>query len=240
MVSPPLTDIFFIDIETVGANSSFAELDPRLQKQWVRKAQYLKSDERDTPEQLFEQRAGIYAEFGKVVTVAVGFLTPGAGGLSLRVKAYWGHDEKELLTGVAKLLEGSIDPRKLYLCGHNIKEFDIPFTCRRMLINEVSLPSVLDIAGKKPWETRFLDTLDLWKFGDYKNYTSLELLAALFDIDSSKSDIDGSQVNAVYYGEEDGLDRIAKYCRADVVVTTNLYLKMNGESTIPPERVILV
>lgn len=240
MVRPPLTDILFLDIETVGGAASYDELPPRLQAQWNRKAQYVRSTPEETPAETYSDKAGIYAEFGKIVTVAVGFLTPQEEEYQLRVKAYFGHNEAELLTQVANLLAKGFDPKKLYLCGHNIKEFDIPYLCRRMLVNGVALPAALDIAGKKPWETQFLDTLELWKFGDYKHFTSLELLATLFGLDSSKSDIDGSQVNGVYYGEEQGLERIAEYCRQDVLVTTNLYLKMRGEPIIPEEAVTFV
>ena len=240
MDRPPLTDILFLDIETVSGSGTFEELDPRLQAQWRRKAAHLKGDSDQEAEDLYFERAGIFAEFGQVVTVAVGFLQPAEEGHVLRVKAFAGPDEKQLLQEVRRLLETGFNPQRLYLCGHNIKEFDVPYLCRRMLVQGVGLPPVLDIAGKKPWEVRFLDTLELWKFGDYKHFTSLELLATIFGIDSSKTGIDGSQVNTVYYGEEGGLDRIAQYCRQDVVVTTNLYLKMLGEDIVPDSRVVMV
>ncbi|HAA11198.1 MAG TPA: 3'-5' exonuclease [Cytophagales bacterium] len=241
MDRPALTDILFLDIETVAGSATYNELPERLQAQWDRKAKFIKTEEAmDSPE-LYVDRAGIFAEFGKIVTVAVGFLTPGEDQeLQLRVKAFFDHDERVLLEQVVHLFTKGFDPKRIYLCGHNIKEFDIPYMCRRMLVNGLTLPDVLDIAGKKPWETRFLDTLELWKFGDFKHFTSLELLATIFGLDSSKSDIDGSQVNEVYYGEEEGLERIAHYCRADVLVTTNLYLKMRGEDIITEEQVVMV
>ncbi|MEL6537208.1 MAG: 3'-5' exonuclease [Bacteroidota bacterium] len=241
MDRPALTDILFLDIETVAGSATYEELTERMQAQWDRKARYIKTEEPLESADLYVDRAGIFAEFGKIVTVAVGFLTPDEeGSYQLRVKAYFGHDERAMLQQVVDLFTKGFDPKRIYLCGHNIKEFDVPYMCRRMLVNGLTLPPVLDIAGKKPWETRFLDTLELWKFGDFKHFTSLELLAAIFGLDSSKSDIDGSQVNGVYYGEEEGLERIAHYCRADVVVTTNLYLKMRGENIITQDRVVLV
>lgn len=223
-----LNNILFIDIETVGMAYDYNELNERLKTQWARKAAFLKREDDTNDEELFRQRAGIYAEFGKVVTIGLGYFTSENKGLVLRTKALYDHDEKTLLARFADVLK-KINHEALKLCAHNGREFDFPYLSRRMLINGLPLPPVLDLAGKKPWEVNHLDTMDLWKFGDYKHYTSLELLASVFDIDSSKTGLDGSKVNAAYY-EDDALKEIADYCLEDVIVTAQVYLKLKSIS----------
>jgi DNA polymerase elongation subunit (family B) len=221
-----IKDVLFLDIETVACTDDYPSLDDRLKVQWARKSGYLRKEEDQTDEDLFHERAGIYAEFGKIVCIAVGkFIQNEAGDYILRTKAYYGDDEKALLVEFKTMLE-KLSPT-IRLCAHNGKEFDFPYLCRRMLIHAIPLPTVLNIGGKKPWEVAHLDTLELWKFGDYKHYTSLDLLAAIFHIPSSKGDIDGSQVNYVYYKEHD-LERIKNYCIRDVGVLAQLYLKLKG------------
>ena len=220
-----LRDLLFLDIETVASTYDYNTLDERLKVQWSRKANFLKRSSEHTDESIYKERAGIYAEFGKIVCIAVGkFLETESGDVLLKTKAYFGHDEKELLTDFKGMIE-KMDPATLKLCAHNGKEFDYPYLCRRMLINGISLPATLNIMGKKPWDVLHLDTLEMWKFGDYKHYTSLDLLAAIFDIPTSKSDIDGSQVNAVYYLDHD-LPKIKDYCLRDVIVLAQLFLKL--------------
>lgn len=220
-----LRDILFLDIETVANTYDYNTLDERLKVQWSRKANFLKRLPEQTDESVYKDRAGIYAEFGKIVCIAVGkFLETESGDLLLKTKAYFGHDEKEILVEFKSMIE-KMDPLTLKLCAHNGKEFDYPYLCRRMLINGISLPAALNIMGKKPWDVLHLDTLEMWKFGDYKHYTSLDLLAAIFDIPTSKSDIDGSQVNAAYYLYHD-LPKIKDYCLRDVVVLAQLFLKL--------------
>ena len=220
-----LKDILFLDIETVGCTDNFASLDERLKVQWSRKASFLKREEGVTDEQLFHQRAGIYAEFGKIICIAVGKLFDTEhGGIGLKTKAFYGHDEKTILTEFKALVDKMESVR---FCAHNGKEFDYPYMSRRMLVNDIALPAPLNLAGKKSWEVSHLDTMELWKFGDYKHYTSLDLLAAIFHIPTSKNGIDGSQVNTVYYKEKD-LERIMAYCVSDVVVLARLYLRMKG------------
>lgn len=234
-MNPELRDILFLDIETVACTDNFPSLDERLKVQWSRKASFLKREEGVTDEQLFHQRAGIYAEFGKIVCIAVGKLLDVENGeLGLKTKAYYGHDELALLTEFNTMLDklGSVR-----FCAHNGKEFDYPYMSRRMLVNGLPLPASLNNAGKKSWEVTHLDTMELWKFGDYKHYTSLDLLAAIFNIPSSKNGIDGSQVNSVYYKEKD-LERIKDYCVSDVVVLTQLYLRMKGLPLINDNAVI--
>jgi len=222
-----LRDILFLDIETVASTDDFNSLEERMKAQWVRKAGFFKRRTEQSDEDLYHERAGIYAEFGKIICIAVGkFFDHESGEPGLKTKVYAGHDEKTLLTEFKTMVE-KMDANTLRFCAHNGKEFDYPYLCRRMLIHGIALPSVLSLSGKKGWEVQHLDTLELWKFGDYKNYTSLDLLAAIFNIPSSKSDIDGSQVNEVYHREQN-LEKITEYCRGDVIVLAQLFLKLKG------------
>ena len=228
---PELRDILFLDIETVASTHDYSNLDERIKTQWARKAVFFKRERNQSDEEIFHERAGIYADFGKIVCVAVGkFIETETGDLGLKTKAYYGDNETALLSEFKSMIE-KMDPVNLKLCAHNGKEFDYPYLCRRMLINGISLPPALNIMGKKSWEVQHLDTLDMWKFGDYKHYTSLDLLASLFNIPSSKNGIDGSQVNTVYYKDND-LGRIKDYCIQDVVVLAQLFLKL--KSINPP------
>ncbi len=235
---PELRDILFIDIETVASTDDYSKVDERLKTQWSRKANFFRRDGTLTDEQLFHERAGIYAEFGKIVCIAVGrYVDQESGELGLKTKVYRDHDERALLLDFKQMIE-KFDAANLRLCAHNGKEFDFPYLCRRMLINSISLPAVLNLSGKKGWEIPHLDTMELWKFGDYKHYTSLDLLAALFQIPSSKDKIDGSQVNHVYYHDKD-LERISEYCRADVVVLAQLFLKLKGYPLIADHNILM-
>lgn len=230
-----LKDILFLDIETVSAESSFDQLDERLKTLWSRKASFLKRSEDISEEELYFQRAGIYAEFGKVVSIGIGYFHSEDDKLQFRVKALYDHDERALLERfIAILSKMNVD--NLRLCAHNGREFDFPYLSRRMLIHGLRLPSVLDLSGKKPWEVNHLDTMDMWKFGDWKHYTSLDLLAAIFKIDSSKSDMSGADVNGVYYNTDD-LEKIASYCIKDVVVTAQVFLKMKN---IPDDQLEVI
>ena len=237
-MSPELRDILFIDIETVASTNDYASMDERLKVQWSRKANFFRRDTHLTDEELFHERAGIYAEFGKIVCVAVGrYLDQESGELGLKTKVYCDDDEANLLLSFKQMVE-KFDPANLRFCAHNGKEFDYPYLCRRMLINSIPLPAVLNLSGKRSWEVQHLDTMELWKFGDYKHYTSLDLLAALFQVPSSKTDMDGSQVNYVYHTEKD-LPKIGEYCRADVVVLAQLFLKMKGHPLIAQNNILM-
>jgi 3'-5' exonuclease len=183
--------------------------------------------------------AGIYAEFGKIVVVSAGFFFKDGEKLCFRVKSFFDHDEKLLLKQFAQLLNDHYNSGSHYLCGHNGKEFDFPYLSRRMLVNGIPLPFLLGNQGKKPWETMFLDTMELWKFGDYKNFTSLALLAALFDITTPKDDIDGSDVARVYY-ENNDLERIAVYCSKDVVTTARIYMKYLNLGLLSDENIFFL
>jgi DNA polymerase elongation subunit (family B) len=228
-----LGNMMVLDIETVPQYSSFGQVPLHFQKLWDLKTQYQRKEA--TAEEFYE-RAGIWAEFGKIICISVGIFTPGKT-TGLRVKSFYSHNEKELLEDFCKLLASQ--PASLILCAHNGKEFDFPYLCRRMLIHGLPIPSQLEISGKKPWEINHLDTMELWKFGDYKNYTSLNLLAAVFDIPTPKDDIDGSMVGHVYW--VDGhLERIYIYCQKDVVCTAQLLRRYRGEPLIPEEFITIV
>jgi 3'-5' exonuclease len=234
---PEFRDILFLDIETVASTDNYDTVDERLKAQWARKASFFKRQVDQSDEQLFHDRAGIYAEFGKVICISVGkFFDHESGEMGLKTKVYAGHDEKALLSEFKSMLE-RMDSSTLRFCAHNGKEFDYPYLCRRMLIQGIPLPSALNLSGKKPWDVQHLDTLELWKFGDAKHYTSLDLLATIFNIPSSKNAIDGSQVNHVYH-RENGLDRISEYCRGDVVVLAQLFLRLKGYPLISEAHII--
>ncbi len=243
-----LYNVLFLDVETAPGKPDFEELNEELQELWSIKCRTILRKTQDELEydeiaEAYNTRAGIYSEFGKIICVSVGFLTrqPGSTEPLLRLKSYSSHVEAVLLDDFSELLTRHFNsPEKFALCGHNIKEFDIPYICRRMLVNQLPLPKMLDIAGKKPWETKhFLDTMEMWKFGDHKNYTSLRLLAAVFDFPSPKDDIDGSQVAGIYWEERD-LDRIARYCEKDVLATAQLYLKMKRLPILREDQVVIV
>lgn len=229
-----LENILFLDIETVPQHPSFDTAPESFQHLWAEKAANIRAEDK-SPAQLFE-RAGIYAEFGKIVCISVGFILEKQQPRSMRVRSYYGHDEKKLLASFFEMLSKSYRGKDAYLCAHNGKEFDFPYICRRAMINRLEIPSILNIQGKKSWEVKHLDTMELWKFGDYKHYTSLKLLAAVFGIPSPKDDISGDQVCSVYYQEND-LKRIAVYCEKDVLTVAQLLLCYKNQQILSPEQV---
>ena len=233
MKNTALNNILFLDIETVSLTKEFSSLPERLKSHWETKSMRLNPDE--PFEEMYFERAAIYAEFGKVLCIGIGGFFE--GNAKLKVKTLYHADEKELLKAFKEVLEKHSAGKDLVLCAHNGKEFDFPYLCRRMLINNISLPQILDISGKKPWEINHLDTLEMWKFGDYKNYTSLDLLASVFDIPGSKSLMNGSEVNTQYYFH-DALEKITGYCKEDVVVLAQLFLKLTGRSILSEENVL--
>lgn len=227
-----LTNVLFLDIETVSGTATYEGMSSTMQDLWkIKSRQILRKKEEEMTEEepaaLFPERAGIFAEFGKIVCISVGIVVrqPDTQELKVRLKSFASEDEKELLEAFSELLNQYYNnTSRHYLCGHNLREFDVPYICRRLVINRMPLPAALDIAGKKPWETKhLLDTLEMWKFGDYKNYTSLKLLCAIFGFPSPKDDIDGSEVGRVFW-EEDDLPRIARYCEKDVLAVVQLLL----------------
>ena len=234
-----IENILFIDIETVSMTRNYNDLPERLKPLWDKKTEMLIKNERiseetKSPEQVFS-RSGIYAEFGKIVCISTGFVRNG----TLRIKSFYGKDEKMLLFDFTYLLNKSAGKTIQFLCAHNGKEFDYPYLIRRMLINDIAVPSILDLTGKKPWEVNHFDTMELWKFGDYKSYTSLELLAAVFNIPSPKDDIQGSDVSRVYW-EEDDLPRIVTYCQKDVVTIVNLFLRFQRKPILQENQITYV
>ena len=214
--------ILFIDIETVPQHLNYNKLSEKFKKHWDKKANYIGKED-ETPEELYP-RAGIYAEFGKIVVISLGYIRKKKGKTGIFIKSISGDDEKTILLKFNRLLNGYYNSEAHYLCAHNGKEFDFPYIARRSLINGIKIADILNTPGAKPWQIRHLDTLELWRFGDYKNWTSLDVLTTIFDIPSPKADIDGSQVWKVYW-EDKNLDRITKYCQNDVIAVAQLFLR---------------
>lgn len=230
-----LQNILFLDIETVPQVAEYSSLDDNWKKLWDYKSSSLKKTDEDTSETLYS-RAGIYAEFGKVICISCGYFRFEGGVISFRLKSFYGDDEKILLKEFCETLNRHFNKIENLLCAHNGKEFDFPYLCRRLIINALPIPDILNIAGKKPWEVKHLDTMELWKFGDYKSYTSLNLLANVLGIPTPKDDIDGSMVREVYYKEND-LERIATYCQKDVVTTAQILLRMSNQPLMDLDQI---
>ena len=232
----PLHNILFLDIETVSQYPSYHEMPQEWRNLWDLKSVYLlRNRENENPESIYS-RAAIYAEFGKIICISCGVIPPNCPEKKIIIKSFWGDDEKVVLVQFCEMLnKWTTDPSK-YLCAHNGREFDFPYLCRRLIINQLPIPAVLHLSGKKPWEVTHLDTLELWKFGDFKNYTSLNLLAQTLNISTPKDDIDGSMVGTVFWIDKN-LPRIVHYCQKDVVTVAQIYLKMNGESLIKEENI---
>ncbi|GAB4374592.1 MAG: 3'-5' exonuclease [Salibacteraceae bacterium] len=228
-----LNNILFLDIETVPAYRTLGDSPDEYQKLWEIKAAQI--DPGQTPDELYP-RAGIYAEFGKIICISVGHLSTREAKRTLRIKSYSGVDERQLLTEFAAMLNKHFGSTEHYLCAHNGREFDFPYIARRLIINQVPLPGILDLSGKKPWEVGHIDTMQLWKFGDFKSYTSLRLLAHIFGLPTPKDDIDGSQVYSVFYDDGD-LPRIVEYCEKDVQTLVQVYLRMKQQPTLDPEEI---
>ena len=232
----PLGDILFLDIETVPQSPDFNTLSEEAQELWALKTKYQRKDEY-TPEEFYE-RAGIWAEFGIIVCISVGYFLQTQDGRTFRVRSFTGAED-ELLREFSGLLDSHFSGRRHLLCAHNGKEFDFPYLARRMIILGIPIPDKLLMFGKKPWEIPHLDTMELWRFGDFKNYTSLRLLAYTLGIPSPKEDLDGSQIRSVYY-EEGDIDRIAKYCELDVVTTAQVFLRLRNEELLTEDQIIEV
>ncbi len=231
-------NLLFIDIETASGESSFDKLSERMQRLWLKKASFLQNLDNSSDEDFYFNRAAIYAEFAKVITIGMGFyFWDEDDQLSFKVKSISGDDEAELLNNFKTLIEKKYRPNELALCAHNGKEFDFPFLSRRYLVNGIELPKALQLSNRKPWEVPHLDTMEMWKFGDKKSFTSLDLLSAIFDIPSSKTILSGDEVNRTYYLEKD-MEKITRYCREDVVVMAQLFLRYNHLPLIDDERIV--
>ena len=233
-----IKNVLFLDIETVPCSPSFEDLNITFQTLWAEKTAWQRKEEY-TPAEFYKLKAGVMAEFAKIICISVGYLFVEKNENHFRIKSFYGDDEKQIITDFNELLNSQFSKKQHQLCAHNGKEFDFPFIARRTLINGLKLPALLDIAGKKPWEVNHLDTMELWKFGDYKHYTSIKLLAALFNIPTPKDDIDGSQVAGVYWNDKD-LERIKKYCQKDTLTVAQLLLKYKGEELISENNIEFV
>lgn len=234
MVNVNPEDVLFLDIETVPAAESFEKLDPVFQTLWDKKSKHFREDDQ-TAGDVYE-RAGIYSEFGRIICISAGIVKVGEGSF-VRLKSFYGNDEKALLLDFTDLLLRFCKlHKKATLCAHNGREFDFPYISRRMIINSLTIPEILDNSGKKPWDVNLLDTMDLWKFGDYKNFTSLELLTSVLGIATPKDDIDGSMVAGIYY-KENNLERIVHYCEKDVIAIAQVLLRFMNLPQITEDRI---
>jgi uncharacterized protein YprB with RNaseH-like and TPR domain len=233
-----LSNILFLDIETVSQHDSFAAAPEEWQKLWQTKAESLLRYHADSDVESLYARAGIYAEFGRIICISCGIIQGYGPEKKLSIKSFCCEEEKELLQQFSDMLCKWAPDNTRFLCAHNGKEFDFPYLCRRMVIHGIKLPQCLNITGKRPWEIPHLDTLELWKFGDYKNFTSLNLLARTLGIPTPKDDIDGSMVGEVYWKQKD-LKRIVVYCQKDVITVAQVYLRLQGEELIKEENIEL-
>ena len=228
--------ILFLDIETVPQHPSFDLVPNDWKDLWTKKAEALLRNRADETVESIYERAGIYAEFGRIICISCGVIQGGGEQKRLIIKSFYGEDEKIVLYEFSEMLRKWATDQQKLLCAHNGKEFDFPYLCRRLIINNMPIPSILNVSGKKPWEVNHLDTMELWKFGDFKNYTSLNLLAHVLGIPTPKDDIDGSMVGDVYWKEKN-LKRIAEYCQKDVITVAQVYLRIVGEALIRLENV---
>ena len=234
-----LENILFIDIETASISPDFSDLSPTFQALWERKAELINRREevQMEAEDAFKERAAIFAEFGKIVCISCGFIRYQGDQATFRLKSFAGENEASILSEFATMVDGFMQKPERNLCAHNGKEFDFPYLGRRYLINGINMPNILaDIQNKKPWEIRLIDTMQLWKFGDYKSYTSLDLLCAVFGVPSPKDDMDGSMVGKIFWEEKDHA-RIAHYCEKDVLATAQVLLRMSNKALIDAEHV---
>lgn len=237
MIKPE--NLLLIDIETVPLYNNYQQLNEKLQRLWDKKSLTLDKDNLNTAA-TFSEKAGIYAEFGKIVCIGLGYFVKSNERFSLKVKTLAGHDEKKLLEDFRQVCNKFFKHPEKQFCGHNIREFDIPYICRRSFINQIQLPEILmDLQNKKPWENPMLDTLQFWKFGEYKNFTSVDLLSTILEIESPKDDIDGSEVAGVYWKEND-LDRIVRYCNKDVVTVAQILMRLNALPLLNEEEIVVM
>lgn len=236
-----LPNVLFLDIETVPCQPHYEDLTEKLQKLWTYRTSRFNT-ENIVEEDYFFEKAGVYAEFGKIVCISVGFLhfNPTNKEFTLRIKSFYGEEEKELLGEFLELLAKHFNnPYKYFLCGHNIKGFDIPFLCRRAIINDLPLPRILDVNNFKPWEVPYIDTMQLWKFGEYRNFTSLDLLTTSLNIPSPKNDLEGAEVGDIYWSTKD-VERIKRYCERDVVAIVQLLLRFKRLPLLSAMQIISV
>lgn len=233
-----IEQILFLDIESVPGVYKFSDLDDSFKELWTSKTRFIQQRDEQTPEQVYD-KAGIYAEFGKIVCISTAFVYKANNINKLRIKSFYGDDEKQLLQDFGNMLTKYFNSENKFLCGHNVKEFDAPYMARRMVLHGIELPRMLNTPGKKPWEVNHLDTMELWKFGDYKHFTSLNLLATIFGIPTPKDDISGADVARVYW-EENDLERIKVYCEKDTITVAHLMHKFKNLPLIPDENIEII
>jgi uncharacterized protein YprB with RNaseH-like and TPR domain len=232
-----MNNVLFLDIETVPQKENWSEV-PEITKELFSKKTAYQRKEEITPEDFYE-RAGIWAEFGKIICISVAYFTNVTQERNLRVTSFSGDNEKQILIDFKQLLETHFNKPYHVLCAHNGKEFDFPYIARRMIIHQIELPAKLNLFGKKPWEVLHLDTMELWKFGDFKHYSSLQLLTSILGIPSPKDDIDGSEVARTYYKDKN-LERIVSYCEKDTIAVAQLLIRFNNENLIEEKEIIKV
>ena len=239
MLNVAIDKLLMLDIETVSQYPEYGNMSERWQELWQHKAnQYLKDG--DTAETLYPKRASILAEFGKIICISMGYFRIENDKYTLRIHSFANEDERSLLESFLEVVAQWQKLKKGFaFCGHNIKEFDMPYICRRLLVNHIPIPSFMDFQSMKPWETNVVDTMQFWKFGDFKNFITLNLLAACLDVESPKDDIDGSMVGDIYWKEND-LPRIVVYCQKDVVTVAQIILRMKAQPLLGPTQIDIV
>jgi 3'-5' exonuclease len=236
MLAYPLNNILFLDIETVPQYVSYDNVPDDWKKLWAKKADLIIKDKQVETYESIYSRAGIYSEFGKIICISCGIISGAGSAKKLVLKSFFDHHEKVLLKDFCEMLNKWTLEGNKYLCAHNGKEFDFPYMCRRLIINQLTIPNILNLSGKRPWEIPHLDTMELWKFGDYKNFTSLNLLAQVLGVPTPKDDMDGSMVHDVYWREND-MPRIVNYCQKDVITVAQIFLRLNNEQLILSENI---
>lgn len=237
MIKPE--NLLLIDIETVPMLNDYDQLSYKMQQLWDKKSSLIEPQQTDT-KATFAERAGIYAEFGKIICIGLGYFVKSKSTYTLKIKSLAGHDEKIILNEFRSVCNKFFKAPDKQFCGHNIREFDIPYICRRSYINQLALPDVIaDLQNKKPWENPLMDTLQFWKFGEYKNFTSIDLLSTVLEIESPKGDIDGSDVARVYWKEQH-LDRIVQYCNRDIVTVGQVLMRLNGMNLLNEDEITMI
>ena len=234
-----IEDVLFLDIETVPKSADYHQLNEIERDLWDEKKGKHRNEE-ETEAYFYFNNAGIYAEFGKIICISVGYFQSAGMFQEFEIVSFYGDDEKKLLSDFSQFLQNQLQiNRNKTICGHNVREFDVPYICRRMLMNQLKLPNYFEsLQAKKPWEIGLLDSMDWWKFGDYKNYISLKLLAFCLGIPSPKDDISGKDVGKVYW-QEHGLERIKTYCQKDVLTVAQILLKLKGLSLLSESNIKL-
>jgi hypothetical protein len=232
-------NLLLIDIETVPMVKSYDQMSEKMQRLWDKKSLLIDNQNPKTDE-TFAEKAGIYAEFGKIICIGLGYFVKSKSAYTLKIKTLANHDEKVILEDFKVVCNKFFKAPLKQFCGHNIREFDIPYICRRTFINQMSLPDIIaDLQNKKPWENPMLDTLQFWKFGEYKNFTSVDLLSTVLQIESPKGDIDGSDVARVYWQEND-LERIVNYCNRDIVTVGQILMRLNGMNLLNEDELTYI